>query len=48
MTETLITDQSNPPAQAPILEVRDLSVTFPNPSGRCEGRSRRQLRGDAR
>ncbi|PCC57152.1 peptide ABC transporter ATP-binding protein [Brevibacterium aurantiacum] len=33
MTETLITDQSNPPAQAPILEVRDLSVTFPNPQG---------------
>ncbi|WP_350269219.1 ABC transporter ATP-binding protein [Brevibacterium sp. CBA3109] len=33
MTETLITDQSNPPAQAPILEVRGLSVTFPNPQG---------------
>ncbi|GAA1852019.1 dipeptide ABC transporter ATP-binding protein [Brevibacterium marinum] len=33
MTETLSTDQSQPPAEAPILEVRGLNVTFPNPKG---------------
>ncbi|MDN6666327.1 MAG: ABC transporter ATP-binding protein [Brevibacterium sp.] len=33
MTETLSTNQSHSPAEAPILEVRDLTVTFPNPKG---------------
>ncbi|MDN6668136.1 MAG: peptide ABC transporter ATP-binding protein, partial [Brevibacterium sp.] len=33
MTETLSTNQSHPPAEAPILEVRDLTVTFPNHKG---------------
>ena len=33
MTETLNTNHSNLPAEAPILEVRDLTVTFPNTKG---------------